>query len=187
MKAELLSPVELSSRQQELVSTMRELAQSKFAPRADAYDREGAFPAEDFDDLRHAGMLAAVVPPDHGGLGLGPRQRDVFALWLMTKEIAKADLSLARCWEGHSNSLVLLDGMGTQEQKERWFQGVVERGEIWVAWSGEPQVRGSLETKAFGTTTIKVDGGYVVDGAKAFATSAGNACWSVLLVSTAGP
>jgi len=187
MNANLSLPVELSSRQQELVSLMRQLARSKFAPRADQYDREASFPAEDFSDLCHAGLLAAVVPADHGGLGLGPYQRDVFTLWLMTKEIAKADLSLARCWEGHSNSLVLIDGMGTQEQKQRWFQGVLERGEIWVAWSGEPQARASLETVTFGTTTAKVEGGYVVDGTKAFATSAGNARWSLLLVSTAGP
>src|SRR6184192_3722375 len=120
MKANLSLPVELTARQQDLVSSMRELARSKFAPRADAYDRESAFPAEDFADLFNAGMLSVVVPPEHGGLGLGPYQRDVFALWLMTKEIAKVDLSLARCWEGHSNSMVLVHGMGTQEQKKRW-------------------------------------------------------------------
>ncbi len=187
MKPSFSWPVELNSRQQELVGSMRELARSKFAARADAYDRQAAFPAEDFDDLFHAGLLASVVPTEHRGLGLGPYQKDVFTLWFMTKEIAKADLSLARCWEGHSNSLVLIDGMGTEEQKQRWFQGVVERGEIWVAWSGEPQARGASETVAFGTTTTKVEGGYVVNGTKAFATSAGSARWAILLVSTAGP
>jgi alkylation response protein AidB-like acyl-CoA dehydrogenase len=187
MKADVALPVELSSRQQELVSLMRELARSKFALRADACDRETAFPVEDFADLYHEGLLAAVIPSEHGGLGLGPYQRDVLTLWLMTKEVAKADLSLARCWEGHSNALVLIDGMGTGEQKQRWFRGVVEGGEIWVAWSGEPQARGSSETTTFGTTTVKVNGGYVVNGTKAFATSAGNAHWAILLVSTAGP
>jgi alkylation response protein AidB-like acyl-CoA dehydrogenase len=187
MKPKISSPVELTSRQQEFVDSMRELARSKFASRADAYDREAAFPAEDFTDLCHAGLLGAVVPREHGGLGLGPNQKDVFTLWLMTKELAKADLSLARCWEGHSNSLVLIDGMGTKQQKERFFQGVAERGEIWVVWSGEPQARGPSEKVTFGTTTVKVEGGYVVDGTKAFATSAGSAHWAVLLVSTAGP
>src|SRR5438045_2791299 len=105
----------------------------------------------------------------------------------MTKEFAKVDLSLARCWEGHCNSMVLIDGMGTPQQKERWFPGVVNKGEIWVAWSGEPQARASVEKIGFGTTTTKVDGGYMVDGKKAFATSAGGAHWTILLVSTAGP
>jgi alkylation response protein AidB-like acyl-CoA dehydrogenase len=105
----------------------------------------------------------------------------------MTKEIAKVDLSLARCWEGHDNSLVLLDGMATTEQKSRWFKDVVERGYKWVAWSGEPQARAPGETIRFGTNVEKVDGGYVVDGTKVFSTSAGGAQWAILLVNTAGP
>jgi alkylation response protein AidB-like acyl-CoA dehydrogenase len=106
---------------------------------------------------------------------------------MMTKEIAKADLSLARCWEGHVNSLVLLDGMCNDEQRTRWFKGVVEQGDKWVAWSGEPQARKPGETTRFGTNVEKVDGGYVLTGNKVFSTSAGGAQWAILLVNTAGP
>ena len=102
---------------------MRELAREKFAPRAADYDQTATFPAEDFADLFGAGLLAPVVPQEYGGLGLGPYRGDVFTLWMITKELAKADLSLARCWEGHVNSLVLLDGMATPEQKASWFRG----------------------------------------------------------------
>src|SRR6476620_1599954 len=154
----------LNSSQQELVSRARELAQQKFASRAAAYDREAAFPAEDFTDLHLAGLLSTAIPEDFGGLGLGPYQGNVMTLWLMTKEFAKVDLSLARCWEGHCNSMVLIAGMGTEEQKQRWFSGVIDRGETWVAWSGEPQARASSEKLAFGTTTTRVENGYVVNG-----------------------
>ncbi len=173
--------------QQDLINRVSVLARENFAPRAAEYDRTATFPAEDFEDLFRAGLLAPVVPKEHGGYGLGPYTGDVFTLWMMTKEIARADLSLARCWEGHVNSLVLLDGMATEEQKTRWFKGVVERGEKWVAWSGEPQARKPDEPVRFGTTVEKVDGGYIVDGNKAFATSAGGAQWAILLVNTAGP
>jgi alkylation response protein AidB-like acyl-CoA dehydrogenase len=173
--------------QQELINRTRTLAREKFAPRAAEYDRTATFPTEDFDDLFREGLLAPAVPKEHGGYGLGPYTGDVFTLWMMTKEIARADLSLARCWEGHVNSLVLLDGMGNEEQKTRWFKGVVERGEKWVAWSGEPQARKPGEPVRFGTTVEKVDGGYIVDGNKGFATSAGGAQWAILLVNTAGP
>jgi alkylation response protein AidB-like acyl-CoA dehydrogenase len=171
----------------ELIERVRGLARESFAPRAAAYDRAAAFPEEDFRDLFDAGLLAPVVPESHGGLGLGPYRGDVFTLWMMTKEIAKADLSLARCWEGHVNSLVLLDGMADEGQRARWFPGVVGRGEKWVAWSGEPQARKPGETVSFGTRVERVAGGYVVDGNKVFATSAGGARWAILLVSTAGP
>jgi alkylation response protein AidB-like acyl-CoA dehydrogenase len=179
--------LDLNTDQQELVQRVSVLAQEKFAPRAADYDRTATFPAEDFEDLFRAGLHAPVIAREYGGLGLGPYRGDVFTLWMMTKEIAKADLSLARCWEGHVNSLVLLDGMTTEEQRRRWFKGVVERGDKWVAWSGEPQARKPGEPVRFGTTVEKVDGGYVIDGNKAFATSAGGAQWAILLVNTAGP
>jgi alkylation response protein AidB-like acyl-CoA dehydrogenase len=173
--------------QQELIERVSNLANDKFARRAAHYDSTATFPAEDFEDLFSAGLHAPVVPREHGGLGLGPYRGDVFTLWMMTKEIAKADLSLARCWEGHVNSLVLLDGMADDEQRARWFKGVVERGEKWVAWSGEPQARKPGEALRFGTTVERVDGGYVIEGNKVFSTSAGGAQWAILLVNTAGP
>ncbi|HKB69095.1 MAG TPA: acyl-CoA dehydrogenase family protein [Pyrinomonadaceae bacterium] len=179
--------LELTDAQQDLINRISVLARENFAPRADEYDRTATFPAEDFADLFRSGLHAPVLPKEYGGLGLGPYSGDVFTLWMMTKEIARADMSLARCWEGHVNSLVLLDGMATDEQRKRWFKGVVERGEKWVAWSGEPQARKPGEAVRFGTTVEKVAGGYVIDGNKAFATSAGGAEWAILLVNTAGP
>jgi len=179
--------LDLNGDQQELVQRVATLAREKFAPRAPEYDRTATFPAEDFDDLFHAGLLAPSIPIENGGHGLGPYTGDVFTLWMMTKEIAKADLSMARCWEGHANSLVLLNGMADEEQRARWFKGVVERGEKWVAWSGEPQARKPGESTRFGTRVERVADGFVIDGNKVFSTSAGGAQWAILLVNTAGP
>jgi alkylation response protein AidB-like acyl-CoA dehydrogenase len=180
---ELLVPAE----NRELLARVQRLSSHSFAPRAAEYDRKAVFPTEDFEDIYKAGLFAPAIPREHGGLGFGPYRGDVFTLWMMTKEIAKADLSLARCWEGHVNSLVLLDGMATEQQKREWFAGVTERGEQWVAWSGEPQSPAPGEAARFGTRVERVDGGFMVDGTKAFATSSGHAQWAILLVSTAGP
>jgi alkylation response protein AidB-like acyl-CoA dehydrogenase len=173
--------------QQDLIARVAAVAREKCAPRAAHYDQTATFPAEDFDDLFTAGLHAPAVPREYGGLGLGPYREDVFTLWMMTKELATADLSLARCWEGHVNSLVLLDNLASSAQKARWFEGVVRRGEKWVAWSGEPQTRAPGERAGFGTTIEKVAGGYVVSGTKVFSTSAGGVEWAILLVNTAGP
>jgi len=185
MKLDLDLDLDLERRA--LVERVAELARERLAPRAAHYDRTASFPAEDFADLFAAGLLAAAVPREHGGLGVGPLRGDAFTLWMMTKELAKADLSLARCWEGHANSLVLIDALGSEEQRTRWFAGVVERGEKWVAWSGEPQAPAPGEVVRFGTRVTAVPGGYVVDGSKAFSTSAGGAQWAILLVNTEGP
>ena len=182
----MMIDLRLTSGGQALVERAASLAADRFAPRAAEYDRTATFPVEDFRDLFEAGLHAAAVPREHGGLGLGPYRHDVLTLWMMTKEFAKADLSLARCWEGHVNSSVLLDGLASAEQKERWFDGIVNRGETWVAWSGEPQVPAPGETMRFGTTVKEVSGGLIVDGTKVFSTSAGGAQWAILLVSLSG-
>jgi alkylation response protein AidB-like acyl-CoA dehydrogenase len=179
--------LDLTPDQQVLTGRFAALARANFAPRAAHYDQTATFPSQDFDDLFRAGLNAPTVPKRYGGLGLAPHRGDAFTLWMITKEIAKSDLSLARCWEGHANSLVLLDGIATESQKARWFEGVVERGDKWVAWSGEPQARAPGESQSYGTTVTRVAGGYVVDGTKVFATSATAAQWAILLVSLDGP
>src|SRR5271166_4649195 len=76
----------------EYLARITRLAREKFAPRADDYDRAAAFPQKDFADLFQAGLHAPGVPEAYGGLGLGPG-RATYVLWMMTKELARADLS----------------------------------------------------------------------------------------------
>ncbi len=177
----------LPADEQSLVDRAGVLAREKFAPRADHYDRTATFPAEDFDDLFEAGFHALPIPTEFGGLGIGPLDGGAFTLWMVTKQLAKADLSLARCWEGHTNSLVMLSGLANDDQKRRYFSGVVEQGHRWASWSGEPQSRKPGEKERFGTTVEKVDGGYTVSGSKVFSTSATGAQRAILLVNSAGP
>jgi alkylation response protein AidB-like acyl-CoA dehydrogenase len=176
----------LSREQRMLVERVAHLANSQFVGRAAQYDRTTTFPAEDFDDLFRASLQAPFIPQSFGGLGLDPNA-DLLALWMMTKELAKADLSLARCWEGHVNSQMLLSVLGNAQQRSRWFEGIVQRGEKWAAWSGEPQSRVPGQEATVGTTVRVVRGGYIVHGTKMFATSGVGAHWAILLVNLHGP
>lgn len=158
------------------------------AERAAAYDHHAMFPREDFDDIYSCGLSAAPVPREFGGDGVGPTQRDTYTLWMITTTLAGADLSLGRCWEGHANALTLIDALGSPEQKAKWFDAVVNQGDIWVAWSGEPQTRKPGEHgNKLGTSIEAVDGGWVLNGRKAFSTSATGADWAILLVNREAP
>ena len=168
------------------VERIRELAWGIFAERAEGYDAAAEFPAQDFDDLYRASLHSPCVPERYGGLGLGPGH-DTLTLWLMTVELARANMSLARCWEGHVNAQVLIAALGNDEQKDRWFEGIVSRGDLWVAWSGEPQASVPGQKAAFGTSLERAPGGFILRGTKAYATSAGYARRAILLVNAAGP
>ncbi|MFT4587485.1 MAG: alkylation response protein AidB-like acyl-CoA dehydrogenase [Candidatus Binatia bacterium] len=178
--------LDLSPEHEELLARYRELATSKFADRASGYDREAAFPLEDFADLIAAGLQAPLIPVSEGGAGLS-RQNDLYTIWMITRELARAHMALARCWEGHINCQMLISALGTEEQRSRWFSGVVEQGHKWVAWSGEPQTRSPKEKSPIGTNVTETPEGFIVDGCKIFCTGAPAADWAILLVNTAGP
>ncbi|HSZ72633.1 MAG TPA: acyl-CoA dehydrogenase family protein [Cytophagaceae bacterium] len=182
MDIDFLFPQSESKR---LVEKAKFLSESLFTHRASDYDASGMFPKQDFHDLFDNGLMAALIGKDHGGLGLGPARGDVFTLWMITKYIAKANLSLARCWEAHNNALLLIDSIASEEQKKIWCKGIVERGEIWTVWSGEPQAKTPEQQKKIGTHLTEVQGGFLLNGSKVFASSASGAQWAILLVNTA--
>jgi alkylation response protein AidB-like acyl-CoA dehydrogenase len=178
---------ERESNRREVLDKLNTLSREVFLQRAAAYDNNATFPAENFDDLSSIGAMAAPVAPEWGGLGWAPAYGNVVLLWQMTRAIAKADLSFARCWEGHNNALMLIDKLANSAQKKRWLGEVVKKGARWAAWSGEPQSKLPNQKYSIGTEIKKLADGYVINGNKVFATSAPGANWAILLVSLAGP
>ena len=177
---------ELKIHSRDILAELTKLVQDEFASRANQYDTLYSFPKENFQSLFQCGFIAPTISEEFGGMGLGNNRGNIRTLWAMTTEIAKADMSTARCWEGHNNALMLLDNLGTYSQKEKWFSGVVERGEIWSVWSGEPLLKIPGQKQKFETTVTKTAKGYLINGAKVFCSSAPGAAWANLLVNTNG-
>ena len=59
----------LTAQQRELIDLAATLGRERFAPRAALHDAQASFPAQNYQDLRDAGLLALCVPREHGGLG----------------------------------------------------------------------------------------------------------------------
>lgn len=163
------------------------LADQRITPRAEAHDRNGGFPREDFDDLRAAGFHRATVPTEFGGLGLGVQNGASLTHWLMTKVIAGANLSLARCWEAHTNICLVVAGLAEPALKQRLFHEVVEEGALLGSWASEPPTPAEADAAAFGLRAREVPGGYVLNGRKGFCSGAGGIRYALLLASTGEP
>lgn len=58
----------------------------EFAKRADYYDRNGAFPFENFDALKTEGYLQLTIPKEFGGYGLS-----LYEFLLVQEKIAQGD------------------------------------------------------------------------------------------------
>lgn len=150
-----------------------------WAARAPMYDREIRFPAEDFDELAEAGLLLACVPGSDGGLGVGPSNGRTADLWRLTAVVAGADLSLGRCFEGHCNSMDLVNGVGSAELGQRVFALVRDEGARFAFWGSEA---GASRPGKPAATAIRVDGGWRLNGTKMYSTSAGGASHIFMLI-----
>jgi alkylation response protein AidB-like acyl-CoA dehydrogenase len=174
------SNVPLTSRQRELIALAESLG-PRFAQRAGRYDQEASFPHENYADLKAAGLLGICVPERYGGLGA-----DLRTYALVSATIGKYCGATALTFNMHVCSTLwpgaLADDldMSAEERAEHernrslHFARVIRDGAIYA----QPFSEGSAAAAGrapFGTVATKVDGGWLVNGKKIFASLAGAA------------
>ncbi|HEX9732102.1 MAG TPA: acyl-CoA dehydrogenase family protein [Thermoanaerobaculia bacterium] len=150
----------------------RDFARGEVDPVVDEIDESQRFPREVIRKAGELGFLGVIFPEHYGGAGLG-----YVEYVLVVTELSKVDPSVGISVAAH-NSLCTnhIFKFGDEEQKRRWVVPLA-RGEKIGAWSLTEPGAGS---DAAGTRTHarKVDGGWVLNGAKTFTThgSVGDVC-----------
>ncbi|HEX2205622.1 MAG TPA: acyl-CoA dehydrogenase family protein [Longimicrobium sp.] len=171
----------MTPEQQQIRELAREFAEGELRPHAEAWDREAKFPREVIDKLGSLGFLGMLVPEELDGLGL-----DTASYLVALEEIARGDASVAVAMSVH-NSLPtqMILAHGTDAQKERWLKPMA-RGEWLGAFSlSEPDA--GTDAAAMTAQARKVDGGWVLNGAKAWVTNGGVGDVVVAMVRTDTP
>ena len=171
----------LTALQRELIERAAVLGRERFAPRAQAIDRDAVFPFENYADLREQGLLGIGVPREHGGIGAD------FATYVMVAaEIGRHCGATALTWNMHvcstlwagfiADSLDMSDDQRRAHERRRsiHFERIVKHGKVYAQPFSEGG--GAAAGKApFGTLATQVDGGYLVTGKKIFASLSGAA------------
>ncbi|MCJ2071216.1 acyl-CoA dehydrogenase family protein [Methylobacterium sp. J-030] len=106
------------------------------ARRASEQDRDDGFPAEDVADLGRFGLLAAPIPADAGGVGLG-EEPGASDLAVVLRLVGYGSLALGRIYEGHVNALQLVARYGTPSQRARLFTDARD-GHLFGVWNTDP-------------------------------------------------
>ena len=162
-----LSPDQIAVR-----DAAREFALGEVEPIVDEFDEAQKFPYEVMKKAGELGFLGVIFPEELGGSGLG-----YVEYVLVITELSKVDPSVGISVAAH-NSLCSnhIYKFGNDAQRKRWLEPLA-RGEKIGAWSLTEPGAGS---DAAGTRTRarKVDGGWILDGAKTFTThgSVGDTC-----------
>ncbi len=173
--------VELTAAQSELLALAATLGRDKFAPRAGQVDRDAVFPFENYADMQQAGLLRICVPQQYGGWGAD------FATYVMVAaEIGRHCGATALTLNMHVSSTMwtgfIADDLDMtpeqrsshEEHRVMHYRRIVEQGKIY----SQPFSEGGAAAAGkapFGTLARKVQGGYVVNGKKIFASLAGAA------------
>jgi alkylation response protein AidB-like acyl-CoA dehydrogenase len=150
-----------------------------FADRAGQHDIDGTFPAEDFDELRAHGLLGLMVPTRLGGIGASFADYAEVAM-----SLGAGNGSTALIFNMHAavtGALALTDdemarALGVPEPffaaRDEVLRGAAAGRHYAVAMSE----RGAGSRLSQVTTSYEpVDGGWRINGAKAFCSGAGHA------------
>ncbi|MEP6925238.1 MAG: acyl-CoA dehydrogenase family protein, partial [Pyrinomonadaceae bacterium] len=104
---------------------------------ASTVDYESGFPVETFQRIRDAGLLAAPLDRNHGGLGLtGANVTTTLPLLQVFKSLGRGNLAVGRVYEGHVNALLLVALYGAPEQI-KFFADSAKAGKIFGVWNTE--------------------------------------------------
>ncbi|HKH44695.1 MAG TPA: acyl-CoA dehydrogenase family protein, partial [Thermoanaerobaculia bacterium] len=162
----------LTEEQRAIQETAREFARREVDPIVDEIDETQRFPREVMAKAGELGFLGIIFPEEYGGAGLG-----YVEYVIVITELSKVDPSVGISVAAH-NSLCTnhIYKFGNEEQRQRWVVPLA-KGEKIGAWSLTEPGAGS---DAAGTRSRaeRVDGGWVLNGAKTFTThgSVGDVC-----------
>jgi acyl-CoA dehydrogenase len=160
---------------EELRATVRAFVLERLRPHADAWEEAGWFPNEVFAMLAERGWLGLK----YGGDWMGDA--------VLSEELARCGSGGVAAGIGAHVHIATppVFRFGTPEQKTRWLAPAVRGEKIGALAITEPDA--GSDVAAVRTRGERVDGGWLVSGAKTFITNGVRADFYVTAVRTGGP
>ncbi len=147
----------------------------------DAYfrkvDAERAYPEAFVDALTRAGWLAALIPQDYGGSGLGLTEASV-----IMEEINRAGGNAGAC-HGQMYNMGTLLRHGSERQKREWLPRIAS-GELRLQSMAVTEPGAGTDTTRIATTAVRRGDRYVINGQKVWISRVQHSDLMILLART---
>jgi acyl-CoA dehydrogenase len=164
----------------ELRESARSFISKEIAPNLAEWEEQRGFPDELFRRCGELGFLGLKYPEEYGGQG-GDYVHN--AVWIEELAYSGAGGGVSAGLGAHSEiATPPIWKFGTTEQKERWLVPAIRGERIGALGITEPGA--GSDVASLSTRAQKVDGGYVVNGAKTFITNGVRADFLVCAVKT---
>ncbi|MDR5674891.1 MAG: acyl-CoA dehydrogenase family protein [Armatimonadota bacterium] len=143
-------------------------------------DEQGAYPEAFVRAMTDAGYLAALIPPEYGGAGLGVAEASV-----ILEEVHRSGGNAAAC---HAQMYVMgaLLRHGTPEQKQRYLPRIA-RGELRLQAFAVTEPEAGSDTPSIRTTAVRRGDRYVISGQKVWTSRVEQSDLMLLLARTTPP
>jgi acyl-CoA dehydrogenase len=141
-------------------------------------DARRGYPDTFVDALTKAGWLAALIPAEYGGSGLGVTEASI-----IMEEINRAGGNAGAC-HGQLYNMGTLLRHGSAEQKSRYLPKIA-RGELRLQSMGVTEPTAGTDTTAISTTAERRGERYVVNGQKVWISRVQHSDLMILLARTA--
>ena len=152
----------------DLIALTRDICDKVLSPIVDQHERNETYPEGVFAQLGAAGLMSQPQPEEWGGGGQS------FEVYLQVlEEIAARWAAVAVAVSVHSLSCHPLLMFGTDEQRARWLPGMLSGEQIGAYSLSEPQA--GSDAAALQCKATPTDGGYLINGSKAWITHGGRA------------
>jgi acyl-CoA dehydrogenase len=145
-----------------------------------AVDAKRGYPAEFVDALTKAGWMAALIPQEYGGSGLGLTEASV-----IMEEINRSGGNSGAC-HGQMYNMGTLLRHGSPEQKQRYLPKIAS-GELRLQSMGVTEPSTGTDTTKIKTTAVKDGDRYVVNGQKVWISRVQHSDLMILLARTTPP
>lgn len=164
--------------EQALVEAVARFATGQLAPHAAAWDESETFPLPQLRQAGALGLCGLFVPEDHGGLGIG-RSLGV----KLFEALAEGCTSFAAFLSIHNMATAMVARFGGAMVRQRYLPELTSGAKLASYCLTEPEA--GSDAAALRTSAARRDDGYVLDGAKAFISGAGDTQWLVVMARTA--
>jgi acyl-CoA dehydrogenase len=162
---------------QDLRSALRELCAQFPGEYFRRIDERRAYPEEFVDALTRAGWLAALIPEEYGGSGLGLTEASV-----IMEEINRAGGNAGAC-HGQMYNMGTLLRHGSETQKRAYLPRIA-RGELRLQSMAVTEPVAGTDTTKITTTAVKNGDHYVVRGQKVWTSRVQHSDLMILLART---
>ena len=140
-------------------------------------DAQQTYPEEFVDALTRAGWLAALIPQDYGGSGLGLAEASV-----IMEEINRSGGNAGAC-HGQMYNMGTLLRHGSEAQKQHYLPKIA-RGEWRLQSMGVTEPVSGTDTTQIKTSAVRKGDRYVINGQKVWISRVQHSDWMILLART---